>query len=147
VHNVGDYNAAYKKSGVTLEKYLKAYGDFDLVIDLHRDGVADKRRLTTKINGESVAKIMFVVAQGNPRYPKQKKLVNSMIGISNKLYPNLLNDLEITVVNRGIAFYNQNRSDGAVLIEVGTYTNNISEVKNTGKYLSRIFAEQLNIKK
>ncbi|GCD13025.1 stage II sporulation protein P [Clostridium tagluense] len=147
VHDKGDYNNAYKKSGVTLDKYLKIYGDFDLIIDLHRDSVPDKNRVTTKINGENVAQIMFVVAQQNSRYSKQKKLINSMIGISNKLYPTLLNDLEITAVNRGIRFYNQDKSDNAVLIEVGTYTNDIGEVKNTGKYLSRIIAEQLNGKK
>ena len=70
-----------------------------------------------------------------------------MIAISNILYPSLLRDKEITVVNRGIDFYNQNKSDNALLIEVGSYTNDIGEVKNTGKYLSRIIAEQLNGKK
>ena len=141
------YPKAYKKSGVTLDKYLKVYENFDLIIDLHRDSVNDKNAVTTKINGENVAQFMFVVAQQNPKYAQQKKLINSMIGISNKLYPDLLRGLEITVVNRGIGFYNQNRSDNAVLIELGTYTNTISEAKNTGKYLSRIIAEQLNGKK
>lgn len=144
LHNVGDYNGAYKKSGNTLDKYLKSYGNFDLIIDLHRDGFENKNLITTKINGENVAQFMFVMAKGNPRYSKQRKLVNSMIGISNKLYPDLLKDNEITFVNRGIAFYNQNKSDNAMLIEVGTYTNTINETKNTGKYLARIFAEQLN---
>lgn len=144
LHNVGDYNAAYKKSGITLDKYLKSYGNFDLVIDLHRDGFENKKLITTKINGENVAQFMFVMAKGNTKYAKQKKLVDSMIGISNKLFPDLLNDKEITFVNRGIAFYNQNKSDNAILIEVGTYTNTIGETKNTGRYLSRIIAEQLN---
>ena len=147
LHNVGDYNGSYKKSGITIDKYLKAYGDFDLVIDLHRDGIENKNLVTTKINGENVAQIMFVMAKGNPRYAEQKKLVDSMIGISNKIYPNLLTNQEISTVNRGIAFYNQNKSDSAILIEVGTYTNTIAEVKNTGLYLSRVFAEQLNGKK
>ena len=147
VHDKGDYNNAYKKSGVTLDKYLNVYGNFDLIIDLHRDSVVDKNAVTTKMNGENVAQFMFVVAQQNPKYVQQKKLINSMIGISNKLYPNLLRGLEITVVNHGIGFYNQNRSNNAVLIEMGTYTNTISEVKNTGRYLTRIIAEQLNGKK
>jgi len=46
-----------------------------------------------------------------------------------------------------MGFYNQNRSDNAMLIEVGTYTNTVQEVENTGKYLSRVIAEQLNGKK
>ena len=147
VHDKVDYDNAYKKSGVTLDKYLKEYGDFDLIIDIHRDSVVNKNSVLTKINGINVAQFQFVVAQGNPRYAKQKKLVSSMIAISNKLYPSFLRDKEITVVNRGIDFYNQNKSDNALLIEVGSYTNDIGEVKNTGKYLSRIIAEQLNGKK
>jgi stage II sporulation protein P len=147
LHNVGDYNASYKKSGITLDKYLKEYGDFKLIIDLHRDSVKNKSAVTTKINGEDVAQIMFVVADQNPRYAKQAKLINSMIEISNKLYPTLLRKQNITVVQWGIRFYNQNKSDNAILIEVGAYTNTIDEAKNTGKYLSRIIAEQLNGKK
>ncbi|MBU3190125.1 stage II sporulation protein P [Clostridium bowmanii] len=147
VHDKGDYNNAYKKSGVTLDKYLKEYGNFDLIIDIHRDSVDNKNLVTTKINGENVAKFQFVVTDANPRYVKQKKLIDSMIGISNKLYPNLLRDHPIFAYHRGIDFYSQNKSDNAVLLEVGTYTNDIVEVENTGKYLGRIIAEQLNGKK
>jgi len=141
VHNVGDYNASYKKSGITLDKYLKEYGDFKLIIDLHRDSVNE---VTTKINGENVAKFMFVVTQKNPKYPKQKKLIDSMIGISNKLFPGLLANKAIYTYDRGMGYFNQNKSDNAVLIEVGSNTNTIEDVKNTGKYLSRIIAEQIN---
>ena len=143
LHNVGDYNASYKKSGITLDKYLKEYGDFKLIIDLHRDSV-QKSAVTTKINGESVARFMFVVTQKNPRYAKQKKFIDSLIKISNKLFPDLLRANEIFAYEWGIGYYNQNRSDNAVLLEVGAYTNTIEEVKNTGKYLARIIAEQIN---
>ncbi|MBK5242285.1 stage II sporulation protein P [Clostridium sp.] len=147
VNDKGDYDNAYKKSGVTLDKYLKEYGDFDLIIDIHRDSVKNKILVMTKINGVNVAKFQFVVTEKNPRYDKQKKLINSMIGISNKLYPDLLRDTPIYPYQYGLGFYNQNKSDNAVLLEVGTYTNDIGEGKNTAKYLARIIAEQLNGKK
>jgi len=149
VNNVPDYNSAYKNSGVNLDKYLKKYGDFDLIIDLHRDGVPSSSStvLKTKINGEDVAKFLFVVTRKNPRYAKQKKLVDSMVGISNKLFPNLLDPREIYYADWGINFYNQNRSNNALLVEVGNNNNTIAQVNNTGMYLSRIFAEQLNGKK
>jgi len=147
VNDTGDYNNAYKKSGVTLDKYLKLYEKFDLIIDLHRDSIVNKKAVLTKLNGEDVAQFMFVVTDKNPRYAQQKKLINSMMAISNKLYPGLIRDNPIWVYHWGMGFYNQNRSNNALLIEVGTYTNSIQEVKNTGKYLSRIIAEQLNGKK
>ncbi|MBW9155051.1 stage II sporulation protein P [Clostridium tagluense] len=141
VNDKGDYYGAYKKSGVTLDKYLKEYGDFKLIIDLHRDS---KKAVTTKLNGEDVAKFMFVVTQKNPRYAKQKKIIDSMIGTSNKLFPGLLEPKEICTYDYGMSFYNQNKSDNALLIEVGSDSNTIGEVKNTGKYLARIIAEQIN---
>ncbi|MGK0469432.1 MAG: stage II sporulation protein P [Clostridium sp.] len=146
LHNIQDYDESYKKSGVTLDKYLKAYGGFDIIIDLHRDGfAASNRRVSkTKINGEDVAKYMFVVTDKNPHYQKQKELIDSIMKISNKLYPGLMEDRTITFNHYGLGFYNQNRSDNAMLIEVGSNNNTIDEVKNTGKYLARIFAEQLN---
>lgn len=143
VHDKGDYNSAYKKSGVTLDKYLKEYGDFKLIIDLHRDDV-NKSVVTTKINGENVARFMFVVTQKNPKYVKQKKLIDSMIGTSNKLFPDLLRSKTITTYEYGMSYYNQNKSDNAVLLEVGSNNNTIDEVKNTAKYLARIIAEQIN---
>ncbi|MCB2290673.1 stage II sporulation protein P [Clostridium sp. CS001] len=147
VHDKGDYDASYKKSRVTLDKYLKEYGDFKLIIDLHRDST-DKSIVTTKINGESVAKYMFVVTTKNPRYPKQKELIDSMIETSNKLFPGLLRSNQIHAYEYGMSgFYSQNRSDNAIMFEVGSNTNTIDEAKNTGKYLSRIIAEQLNGKR
>jgi stage II sporulation protein P len=143
VHDKGDYNGAYKKSGVTLDKYLKEYKDFKLVIDLHRDDV-DKSAVTTKINGENVARFMFVVTQKNPKYAKQKKLIDSMIVISNKLFPELLRSKAIYTYEWGMGYYNQNKSDNAMLIEVGSNNSTIEEAKNTGKYLARIIAEQIN---
>ena len=86
----GDYNNAYKKSGVTLAKYLKIYEKFDLIIDLHRDSIVNKKAVLTKLNGEDVAQFMFVVTDKNPRYAQQRKLINSMMAISNRLYPGLL---------------------------------------------------------
>ncbi len=142
VNDKGDYNSAYKKSGVTLDKYLKEYGDFKLIIDLHRDDVK-KQVVTTKINEENLARFMFVVTEKNPKYAKQKKTIDSMIAISNKLFPTLIRSQTITTYQNGMGFYNQNKSDNAVLIEVGSNNNTIQEAKNTGKYLARIIAEQL----
>ena len=70
-----------------------------------------------------------------------------MIGISKKLFPGLIDKREIYYHDWGIDFYNQNRSDNAILVEVGNNNNTVEQVKNTGMYLSRIIAEQLSGKK
>ena len=145
IHNIVNYDASYKKSRITLNKYLKEYGDFDIIIDLHRDGVLlNHKNEKTKVNGVDVAKVMFVMTQGNPRYAAQKKLVTSMIGISNRLYPGLMDSRQVYLYNRGMGFYSQDLSNNAMLIEVGNNNTTITQAKNTGMYLSRIIAEQLN---
>ena len=72
---------------------------------------------------------MFVVTQKNPRYAKQRKLIDSMIGTSKKLFPGLLETREIYPYDYGMGFCNQNKSNNAVLIEVGSDSNTIGEAK------------------
>ncbi|CAM2845553.1 stage II sporulation protein P [Hathewaya histolytica] len=142
------YTRSYQNSGATLSKYLKQYGDFDLIIDLHRDSLNSKEPVVCKVNGENAARFMFVVATENPKYATgNKKVVENLVNISNKNYPGLIRGKSIFAYRRGMGYYNQNKSSNSVLIEMGAQCNNISEVKNTAKYLSPIIAEYLKTKK
>lgn len=143
VHDT-NYLKSYTRSGETFDNYLKQYGDFDMIIDLHRDSVENKDVLTTKENGVNVAKTMFVMANQNPHYSKNIALVNSLIGISNRVFPKLMrNTYEYEI---GTRYFNQNKSNNAVLIEVGSHVNTLGEAKNSGKCLARIIAEYLSSK-
>jgi stage II sporulation protein P len=148
VHNVPDYNGSYGKSAQTVEKYLKSYGDFKLVIDMHRDSTPNRNAVITKLNGETVARYMFVMAKKNPHFDKNIAVVNKLIGISEKLFPGLARDSKdgkgIYYVNYGIDFYNQGKSNNSVLIEMGSNFNTVKEAEGTTKYLARIFAEYVN---
>lgn len=142
IHNVAAYTKSYERSGETVDKYLSKYGDFKMVIDLHRDSSPDKSALTMKINDENVAKFMFVMARKNPHYDKNIALVNSIINVSNKDFPGICNG--IYYYNYGTNFFNQAKSNNAFLLEVGSDVNTIDEAKATGKYIARILAETLN---
>lgn len=143
VHDA-NYRDSYKKSGDTLDKYLQKYGDFDLVIDMHRDSVDNKKLITTKLNGENVARFMFVMAVKNPHYEKNKTVIDKLLKISNKHFPGLARGNGIFTYDVGMNYFNQTKSNNAFLIEVGAHTSHIDEVKNTAKYLGRIIAEYLN---
>lgn len=147
VHDVVDYNNAYKYSRVTLKKYLKKYGDFKLIIDLHRDSVP-KDIVTTSINGESVARFEFVMVRKNPHSEKNIQVAEKLKAISNKLYPG---NKTCKSYNRGTWYYNygknlysQDLSNNAILVEVGSHLNTLDEAKASSKYLSRIIAEYIN---
>lgn len=139
-----NYSDSYTKSGKTLDKYLEKYGDFDLIIDLHRDQVPNKKMVTTKINGESVARYMFVVATKNPHYQKNKAVIDKLLEISNKNFPGLSRGNGIYTYEVGMNYYNQTKSNNAFIIELGAQCSHIDEAKNTAKYLARIFAEYLS---
>lgn len=143
-HDVIDYNNAYSYSKETFLKYLNSYGDFDLIIDLHRDGGPSKERVTTELNGESVARIMFVTTELDPRVDAHMSNINSLIDITNSMYPGLMRDKSITTYPSGINFYSQDLSDNAILMEVGADVNTLQEAKNSMKYMSRVFATRLN---
>ena len=148
VHNLPDYNNAYNKSAQTIVKYLKTFGDFKLVIDLHRDSSITRSPVITKLNGEIVAKYEFVMCKGNPHFQKNMLAVNKLISISEKLFPGLLRDCPegkgVYYYNIGKSYYNQDKSNNAMLIEVGSNMNTPSEAMATAKYLARIIAEYIN---
>ncbi|MBU5225479.1 stage II sporulation protein P [Clostridium senegalense] len=144
-HDLPDYNAAYYKSRETMKKYLNEYGNFDLIIDLHRDSGVDKKYVTGNINGEATAKVMFVPAMANPNYASQLEIMNNIVGESKTLYPDLFRGRAIyDVYTTGITYYSQDLSSNAVLIEVGSTTNTLDEAKASMKYLAHSISAGLS---
>lgn len=136
------YNDSYTRSHETLKKYMDEYGDFKLIIDLHRDGVSNKDAVTVKINNKSLAKMMFVTGENSQKYEANVNLVNKLLGISNNLFPNLFRNTynyEIAATAK-----NHSLSENIVLLEVGADINTAQEAKLSAKYFSRIIAEHLN---
>lgn len=143
VHDAEAYTQSYARSVVTLDKYLKQYNDFKLIIDLHRDSVGDnKKAVTIKMNGENVAKISLVMAKKNPHFDKNMVLANKIIESCNKNFPGFYRDT--VYYNYGTRYFNQDRSNNAILVEVGADVNTTNEAKASTKYLARAIAEALN---
>ncbi|RXI54766.1 stage II sporulation protein P [Clostridium tetani] len=145
LHDANAYTRSYERSGVTVDKYLKKYGDFKLIIDLHRDGVKNTKLIEpfiTSINGEKVAKIMFVLAKDNPHYSENLKVANSLLDISSRVFPGFCKPHRC--YDHVTRHFHQNKSNNSVLIEVGANSNNLQDAKNSAKYLARIIGEYIN---
>lgn len=140
-HTLSGYNSSYNRSQETLKSYLDKYGDFKLIIDLHRDSV-DKSAVTTEINGQSLAKIMLCRAENSARYEANKKLSDEIFNISERLFPGLSRN--IWTFTMGKLSIHQGLSDNTILIELGSNTNTAQEAKLSAKYVARILAEYLN---
>jgi stage II sporulation protein P len=144
------FTQAYSRSGKTVDTYLNKYKDFKLIIDLHRDSISDKTAMTTSMNNNKLAKFMFVIGPGNPIKDKNIALSKRLSSISQTLFPGLIRsgnsaDYGLYYHKPGNKF-NQQKNGNLVLIEAGSYVNTLDEVKTTGLYLSRIFAEYINRK-
>ncbi len=136
------YNDSYTRSGETVDKYLKQYGDFKMIIDLHRDSVEDKAATTTEVDGMSASKIMFVNAENSTRYAKNKELTEKVFNKTAELFPTL--PIKILTYHRGKNAFNQSKSDGCLLFEIGSNTNTPEESKVTAECMARVIAEILN---
>jgi stage II sporulation protein P len=142
------YNESYSRSNETLKKYLNEYGDFKLIIDLHRDGVDTakaeqlKNIYTVNLNNQNLAKMMFVTGQNSTRYGANKALVDELYNKANTLFPGIIrNTYEYEIAATSI---NYSLSDNFLLIEVGANVNTAQEAKLTAKYIARVLAEHIN---
>jgi len=144
IHNATDYNGSYMRSRQTLNKYLSKYGSFKMIIDLHRDSDPDKDDVTTNINGENLGKFMFVMTRKNPHFDKNMIIVNSLINTAKKNFPQLMIGNGIYYYDYGMNFFNQDESNNAFLLEVGSVSNTLNEAKGTTKYIARAIAEYIN---
>lgn len=139
------YNKSYQRSREAVQSYLSKYNTFKIIVDIHRDSVAQKDYVTTTINGESLAKIAFVTANNNPHHGDNQALINELNEISRKLFPGLSRG--VICYNRGICnAFNQDLSKNSLLIEVGSQANTPAEANTTARYIARIIAEKINRK-
>jgi stage II sporulation protein P len=141
IHDISR-TGAYGRSIVTLDKYLKQYGNFKMIIDLHRDSVTNKSTTTAVFNNESISKIMFVLAKKSPYYSKNEEGVEKLEDIANRLFPGFSRSTFYKAEANGT--YNQDRQANTFLIEVGAEKNTLQEGQNSAKYIARIIAEYLN---
>lgn len=136
------YRYSYDASKEIIAPFIKDNSSLKLIIDLHRDSAPLSKTFIT-IDNINYAKILFVIGEEHENYKKNYQL-------SKKL--NDLLDEEISGITRGISeksgtgvngIYNQNLSPNSVLIELGGQYNEIEELNNTLKILSRVILKYI----
>ena len=132
-----DRSKAYDYARAWLEPVLKENPSIQVVIDLHRDGVPDDRRLVTEINGKETAQLLFynglshTINSGDLSY-LPNPYIQDNLAFSFQLeyqaalyYPELYRGIYLAGLR-----YNLHLRPRALLLEAGAQTNTVQEVKN-----------------
>ena len=132
-----DRNKAYDYACDYVEKVLEENPSVEVVIDLHRDGVDEGRRLVTEINGKTTAQILFynglsyTNTQGqvdylpNPYIPDNLAFSFQLEYQAALYYPDFYRGIYLAGLR-----YNLHLRKRALLLEAGAQTNTVQEVKN-----------------
>ena len=142
MHHMGKYDVekrdyAYSYSLPAMEELLEQNPSIEVVIDLHRDEVAEGTKLITDIDGRPTAKFMFFNGMSRTRkHGDIDYLPNENIGMNlafsfqmqalcNEYYPGLTRRIYL----KGYR-YNMHLSPRYLLVEMGAQTNTYEECYN-----------------
>ena len=139
-----DRSRAYQLAEPDVRQILKDNPSIEVVIDLHRDGVAQGTHLVTKINGKPTAQIMFFNglsrnASGNISYLQNKNLQGNLsFSLQLKLVcMRRFQNLAKPIYLKGYR-YNMHLKERFTLIELGNENNTLQEEINATKPLAMI---------
>ncbi len=149
-HHTGTYDVdnrddAYAVAAPAIEEILEEYPQIQVIIDLHRDGVAENRHLMKEVQGIPMAQFMFFngVSYSNKKgeltyLPNENLEANLALSLklgiaANEYYPGLTRTNYLNAYR-----YNMHYRDKSILIELGAQTNTVEEVMNACEPLAHI---------
>lgn len=149
MHHTKEYDAvrsnAYGVALPEIEKLLQENPSIEVVIDLHRDEVAEDRKLITDIQGRPTAQIMFfnglsrtkergdIAYLENPNIAQNLAFSFQMQVAANEYYPGWTRKIYL----KGYR-YNMHLLPKYLLVELGAQTNTVEEMKNACDPLAHI---------
>ncbi len=142
LHHTGQYDVdtrddAYGKSLPALEEILKQYPSIQVVIDLHRDQMAEETRLVMNLDGRPTARFMFfnglsrTKKSGDISYLKNDNIKGNLAFAFQmqlkcaEYYPGLTRKIYL----KGYR-YNMHLRPRTLLVELGAQNNTVEEAMN-----------------
>ena len=146
-----DRSKAYTYAENGIEKILADNPTIEVVIDLHRDGVADTTHLLTNIDGKDMARVMLfnglsyskvngdIAYLNNPYRDDNLAMSLQMQLLGEAYYPGYLRNIYVNAYR-----YCLHKRGRSMLIEAGAQTNTVGEVKNAMEPLADILNKCLS---
>ncbi|MCD7862634.1 MAG: stage II sporulation protein P [Lachnospiraceae bacterium] len=155
LHHEGTYDVpsrddAYSKALPAIEALLEEYPSIEVVIDLHRDAVAEGTRLVYTYDGKDYARFMFFngisrTASGPIDYLYNENL---SANLAFSFQAEVIAESYFPGVTRGIYLkawrYNMHLMPKYMLIELGAQTNTVEEAMNTCEILAFVLDQVLS---
>ena len=150
LHHTGEYDVetrdnAYSKALPAVEQVLAEHPSIQVIIDLHRDEVAESTRLVTELEGRPTAKFMFFNGLSRTRKTgdidylyNENQEANLAFSFQMQLkaaeyYPGLTRRIYL----KGYR-YNMHLRPRTLLVELGAQNNTFEEAKNACDPLAHI---------
>lgn len=152
LHHKGRYDVenrdyAYANAEKELPEILEENPEIEVIIDLHRDGVAEGTRLVTDVNGKPTAQLMFfnglsrLKSTGEIDYLKNENRAGNLAFSfqlqvkCNEYYPGFARNIYL----KGYRYNMQYRAK-SLLVELGAQTNTVEEVYNALEPLAHVIS-------
>ena len=148
IHDNPEFVGAYNRSAETIMQNLEEYPSIKIVLDIHRDGIANPDGSLVapiaEVNGKNAAQFMIISGCDGerfsiPNYIDNFKLACLLQNTAEELFPNLARPVLFDYRD-----YNQSLFTGTLLIEVGSHGNSLDETVYTGQLIGEIIAEAVN---
>lgn len=134
LHDNPAYTGSYGRAEQTIKEILKKYPTIKVVIDIHRDSIAqnstDRIRPVTEINGKKAAQVMLVMGSntgsvsGFENWRENFRLALSYQQALESMYPGLAR--KMTFASKK---YNQHLTTGSMLLEIGADANTLEQAE------------------
>ena len=150
-YDLPDRDHAYSTAAPEIEQIIKDNPSIQVVIDLHRDGVAESTRLVTEQDGKKMAQIMFfnglsrTTSIGDIAYLKNPYIEDNLAFsfqmqlAAAEYYPGLTRRIYL----KGYR-YNMHFCPKSLLVEVGAQTNTLKEAQNSMEPLADLLGKVLS---
>ncbi|MCP3764290.1 stage II sporulation protein P [Domibacillus sp. A3M-37] len=133
------YSASYEESRAVVAAVQKDEPTLSYLVDIHRDSQG-KSITTTEINGQMMAKTVFVVGGEHPGYEENARFASALHKLFEQYYPGLSRGVIVKSGSQTNGKFNQDLSNRAMLIEMGGIENTREELERSAAAFADVLA-------
>ncbi len=142
MYDEGSYEQAYTKSRKAMKRWLEEKPQIGYIIDIHRDSIesdsGESLKTLCDIDGADTAQVMLVVGTDEAGATHPAWAENLALAVQYQKSLNSYPTFARPVYLRS-ASYNQQMSSGALLLEIGSAVNTVTEAKSAAVLAAECF--------